>query len=591
MLIDNLSVKAKLFSIVGLGVGCVACLYVYVMVHSADLDRAMREQLAQAEVVVRTVDTAREAQVAFKVQVQEWKNILIRGNDKALYEKHLAGFRAEHEKMLASLAELRRDMRQLGMASDMADGTAALHTALLGKYLDALRAFHPEDPQTGKAVDKLVTGIDREPTRAIDAIVDSIARTGEEARAAALTRTEESRRGSVMLSSLFLVLVAAVLSGLSLLVISNIAGPLRESVRYARAVAEGDLDSVLDVRRGDEIGMLAESLRRMVAALKDKIRIADAKSAEAAREALAARKAIGESESARETAEAHSRNMLHAAERLEDVAGSLAGASRELMERIGRSSRGAEEQSRFAGQTAVAMDQMNATVLEVARSATQAAQTAGVARDKAQEGSRAVTEVVRGIGAVQESALGLKGDMAVLGGQAEGIGRVMGVISDIADQTNLLALNAAIEAARAGDAGRGFAVVADEVRKLAEKTMSATKEVGDAIRAIQEGTRKNVGNVEQAVAGIEAVTNQARSSGEALDEIVSLVERTTDQVRSIAAASQEQAAASEQINRGVGDVNRISSETAEAMQESARSVDTLSGQTHVLAELIEHLKS
>ena len=66
---------------------------------------------------------------------------------------------------------------------------------------------------------------------------------------------------------------------------------------------------------------------------------------------------------------------------------------------------------------------------------------------------------------------------------AEGIGRIMNVISDIADQTNLLALNAAIEAARAGDAGRGFAVVADEVRKLAEKTMTATKEVGDAIRS------------------------------------------------------------------------------------------------------------
>lgn len=83
--------------------------------------------------------------------------------------------------------------------------------------------------------------------------------------------------------------------------------------------------------------------------------------------------------------------------------------------------------------------------------------------------------------------------MVGLGGQAENIGKVLGVINDIADQTNLLALNAAIEAARAGDAGRGFAVVADEVRKLAEKTMLATKEVGNAILAIQNSAQKMFG--------------------------------------------------------------------------------------------------
>ena len=163
----------------------------------------------------------------------------------------------------------------------------------------------------------------------------------------------------------------------------------------------------------------------------------------------------------------------------------------------------------------------------------------------------------------------LKTDMLSLGQQAEGIGRIMGVISDIADQTNLLALNAAIEAARAGDAGRGFAVVADEVRKLAEKTMSATKEVDESVRGIQHSAHQNMSSVDRAVEAIGQATSLANRSGEALRAIVDLVGMATDQVASIATAAEEQSATSEEITRSIEDVSRISSETSEAMRGSA----------------------
>ena len=181
--------------------------------------------------------------------------------------------------------------------------------------------------------------------------------------------------------------------------------------------------------------------------------------------------------------------------------------------------------------------------------------------------------------------------MSALGKQAESTGQILGVISDIADQTNLLALNAAIEAARAGEAGRGFAVVADEVRKLAEKTMSATREVGAAIIEIQDGTRKNVGHVEQVVNRIDEATALAGASGEALREIVSLVETTSSQVRSIATAAEQQSATSEEINRSVDEVNHISAATSEAMRLSTSSVAELTRQGQVLRELIESMKS
>jgi Methyl-accepting chemotaxis protein len=212
------------------------------------------------------------------------------------------------------------------------------------------------------------------------------------------------------------------------------------------------------------------------------------------------------------------------------------------------------------------MEEMNATVLEVAKNAQMAADISMQTKTQALEGARIVNNAVSSIKSVHTQSLAIKADMDALGQQAEGIGQIMGVIADIADQTNLLALNAAIEAARAGDAGRGFAVVADEVRKLAEKTMTATQEVGQAVRGIQEGTKKNIQNVDSAGEAIEKAATLSVSSGESLDKIMELVNLVNDQVQSIATASEEQSAASEEINRAVEQVASISAETAQAMQ-------------------------
>ena len=289
--------------------------------------------------------------------------------------------------------------------------------------------------------------------------------------------------------------------------------------------------------------------------------------------------------------EATARGMNQAANGIKGVVEIVTSASEELSAQIEQSSKGAEEQSQRVGETASAMEEMNATVLEVANNASQAAETSDKAKHKAEGGAGIVKEVVDGIAEVQKQALEMKDDMTSLGQQAQGIGQILNVISDIADQTNLLALNAAIEAARAGDAGRGFAVVADEVRKLAEKTMTATKEVGEAIRGIQGGTQKNIANVENAVKKINNATALAGKSGEALGEIVTLVDLATDQVRSIATASEQQSSASEEIKHNIEDVSRISAETADAMRQSAQAVGELANQALVLKNLVEELQA
>jgi len=397
-------------------------------------------------------------------------------------------------------------------------------------------------------------------------------------------------------TSLIVAVLAAVAVGLGLafLLARNVLAQMGEDPGYLRQVAGEIASGNLDVRfkpvQGS--GGVYAVLIQMVSTLKEKISEADHKSQDAAQQAKAAEEATHKAEEATQRAErARADGMLQAASKLEDVAAIISSASEELAAQVEQSSRGTEIQAGRVGETATSMEEMNATVLEVARNASQAAETSDQAKRRAQEGAGVVSEVVREIGMVEKQALELKTDMASLGAQAESIGRIMNVISDIADQTNLLALNAAIEAARAGDAGRGFAVVADEVRKLAEKTMTATKEVGDAIHGIQDGARKNVGAVDRTVSLIGDATGLAGKSGESLKAIVELVDASSDQVRSIATASEQQSAASEEINRAIEDISRISNENADAMNQSAQAVMELAEQAQALSSLIGELKA
>lgn len=140
-------------------------------------------------------------------------------------------------------------------------------------------------------------------------------------------------------------------------------------------------------------------------------------------------------------------------------------------------------------------------------------------------------------------------------------------------------MNAAIEAARA--------VVADEVRKLAEKTMSATQEVGQAVELIQHGVRANIEGMERASNAIQHAAGLAVESGQALEEIVPLVEATSTQVNMIAHAAEEQAVSSDTVNRNIQEVDIVSREIASSIALSAKATTDLAAMAHKLKELAE----
>ncbi len=292
---------------------------------------------------------------------------------------------------------------------------------------------------------------------------------------------------------------------------------------------------------------------------------------------------------AMEIEETHT-HMQNIARELEQVINITSSASEELSAQIELSENGAQDQADRVATTATALEEMNATVLEIARNAGTTSDSAATVRSEASTRSESMQECVQAMQEVRTESIKLQKEMDTLSEHAQAINEIMNVISDIADQTNLLALNAAIEAARAGEAGRGFAVVADEVRNLAEKTMTSTTDVGNAINAIQKSTADNTQLVIGAVEKIEKVTEMVSNAGEALLDIVHLADNTADQIRAIATASEEQSATSEEITQSVDSINHIAKDNANNMQQARQAVNEVVNQSHILTELIEQLQ-
>ncbi len=380
--------------------------------------------------------------------------------------------------------------------------------------------------------------------------------------------------------------------GIAYILSSRIAAALQESAEAATKITEGDFDVALKAKGNDETSMLQSALNSMAATLRENIAEITAKTEDAEDKALQAQEATAKAEEAMRKAEiAKQEGMSHAADELEGIIGQVSAASTQLAAQIENSKSGAEIQRVRSSETATAMEEMNASVLEVANNAGQAAEMAESAQTDGSQSGRVVNEVVESIKRLNEETILLRGELENLGSQADSIGHIMSVITDIADQTNLLALNAAIEAARAGEAGRGFAVVADEVRKLAEKTVAATNEVGDAIKAIQNGTASSMNRMEETSKVVENSTELAAHAGDAIDGIVQKINLTTGMVQAIAAASEEQSAASEQINRSVGEIDEIAIENSTFMDQATDAMNSLSEMTEKLKMVISGLKS
>jgi methyl-accepting chemotaxis protein len=376
------------------------------------------------------------------------------------------------------------------------------------------------------------------PTSIGDAEMQAVT-AGKDA-AAALAALRDHAGATAMRTALFAGAAALAMIGVCAWFFAGfVTAPLTSFIADAKKLADdlckgkGDLSKRLDGSRGDEVGVLGNVLNTWIESSQILV------------------------------------NKLVTTQR------QVSGSVEEITSLASHTAGGLARQQTETEQVATAMNQMTATVQEVARNAVNAAEAAKSADQDAQAGNQVVSNTISALNNLSVEFERATTVMRKLESDSNSIGSVLAVIREIADQTNLLALNAAIEAARAGEQGRGFAVVADEVRTLASRTQESTREIEGIIDQLQSRSKEAVVVMDASRSSVNQCVSQAAEAGGALNTITSRVGVIDQMNAQIAAAAEEQSAVAEEINRNIVNISRVTDESAEAAKQTSTSGDKL----------------
>jgi methyl-accepting chemotaxis protein len=277
--------------------------------------------------------------------------------------------------------------------------------------------------------------------------------------------------------------------------------------------------------------------------------------------------------------------------RIQESAGELRAEAEHTADTTRQTSEGIQQQQSETALLATAMEEMSATVKEVAQNTVAASDSAEQADALAATARQAVKTSIDSCRSLEKEIARASEVISRLESDSETIGSVIDVIRGIAEQTNLLALNAAIEAARAGEQGRGFAVVADEVRTLASRTQESTGEIHNMIASLQTAARESVASMNSGSELARASVQYAGDVGSELDAIVKQAAAIKDMSIQIASAVEEQSAVSEEISRNVHNINDVADATAGRASTTAASAQCVAQHASGLQSLVSRFRN
>jgi len=548
---SHLTIKVRIWLLGLLAIVSVVVAGGFGVFQLSKVNAELESDLADVRVGINALVDIQQGNVAFKTQIQEWKNILIRGNNEEAFAKYEKSF-YENEKQVqielkAALSALKKEN-----APESQPYIASLekiiqdHAELGVVYKSALAGFNKADPEAGKKVDVAVRGKDRAATDGLNKLIEDF--QGNELQQLELqiesSQKIYSQSRNILLGFMAVILLVSLI--VVLVTVSSISRQIEVVQETTSAIKTSlDLTRRIPVAGRDELSTMAASFNILLDEFQNVVR------------------------------------------RMKGAGDQVARSSDGLSHSVFQLSSSVAQQNEATASMAASVEEMAVSVAHVSDASGTAQEIAKSSFEQAETGGQVIETTVNQMISMAGKVRNTSELMGELAKRTDEIGSIASVIKDIADQTNLLALNAAIEAARAGEQGRGFAVVADEVRKLAERTAKATTEISVVITAIQDETHHAVTDMATVVTQVTSNAEAGRIAGQSIIQIREGSSRVVNVASDIAYALKEQTTASDLIAKQVEVIANMSEENTIAMNEtqlSSAELKRLSDDMHAMVE-------
>lgn len=557
-------IGVKLYALIGFVVIFILCLSSFSWFAFKSFDEKDKIRLRTTAGFINIVDEARQAQVDFKKQVQEWKDTLLRGNDPASFKTYYSQFSQENDKVDNQLKKLKEDMTRQGLDTSSIDALLNTHKDLYSRYSLAIKNFDQNNPESYRLVDGLVKGIDRKPTDDMDALVKQIQ---DRAKLETMNMEKQSDvdansfKQKISLVAILGIILTICFTVLITTTYKGITKFIEQFKTLLEQAEDGDLTIRGEILKRDELGQLTDRFNRFL----DKIRIL-----------------ISETKETSVTVAASSNEIMKTSDEVSRAAEEVAGTIANIAE--------------SASQQAMLAEQSNGSVKGVVEGLNRITENTVNINELANKSIEAVSQGTASIKYQHDKMFDTKNAsqnvtevISDLATKSDNIGKVVEFINGITGQINLLALNASIEAARAGEAGRGFSVVANEVKKLAHLSEESTQKISILIKEVQTDINKAVAEVNNTAHLAEEQATALKQTDDSFKLIQQSISEVANRIKEVADETKDINENAVDVQKIISDITSLLEQNAIGTEEVASATEEQTASSQEVAASISHL--